>query len=241
MKTEKLLITVTGADDKTSIEEMVNLSKNYPLLEFAILLKEGDPKERYPSKEWIARLYDVWCQNESMILSGHICGRWVREICEGNWNPVFEYLGDMTEMFSRIQLNFSPYTKDIKIDKFLKGMESETLYFKQIIFQLKNINDPVFIAAKNDDFNVVPLFDLSGGRGISPDSWPISDCLCGYAGGLSPENVQDQIRAISKVASQFWIDAETGLRTNGEFDLAKVESFHDKACRGFLVEKGSNA
>jgi phosphoribosylanthranilate isomerase len=53
--------------------------------------------------------------------------------------------------------------------------------------------------------------------------------LCGYAGGLSPDNVESQIKLIRKVASHFWIDAETGLRTNGEFDLTKVEQFIDLA------------
>jgi phosphoribosylanthranilate isomerase len=128
-------------------------------------------------------------------------------------------------MFSRFQLNFSPYVNNIEIPEFLQGMDREELYFKQIIFQLKDINEPLLIEAKKEDFDVAPIFDISGGRGISPENWPSSNELCGYAGGLNPNNVSQEIVKISIVSKEAWIDAESGLRTNNEFDLDKVEYF----------------
>lgn len=219
-------VTATGADDNTSIEKMVELHQAYrsvnSFVEFAILLRQGEPKQRYPSKEWIQRLFDAYEEHPSMNIAGHICGKYVKDICDGTWSILNDY-SDVWEMFSRIQLNFSLYVNDINIPIFLNGFDNDRLHFKQFIFQLKNINDPVFLAAKNNEIDCVPLFDLSGGRGITPETWPVSDCLCGYAGGLTPENVTSQIELISTVASHAWIDMESGIRTNNEFDLKKVE------------------
>lgn len=221
-------ISLTGADDNTSIEKMVELHQAYrsvnSFVEFAILLRQGEPKQRYPSKEWIQRLFDAYEEHPSMNIAGHVCGKYVRDICAGSWSIIEDY-SDVWSMFSRIQLNFSPYTKDINHNVFLHGFDNDMLYFKQFIFQLKNINDPVFLAAKKFGVDCVPLFDLSGGRGITPETWPVSDCLCGYAGGLTPENVASQVELISTVSKDAWIDAESGLRTDNEFDLKKVESF----------------
>jgi hypothetical protein len=157
-------VTVSGADDNTSIEQMIDLSNKwkYQTIEFAILLMDGPSKERYPSMDWIKRLYDAHSENKNMLVSGHICGKWAREICDGNWNNVLNQFGEMFHMFNRVQLNFSPYVADTNIVKFLDGMNHlDILFLKQIIFQLKNINDPIFIAAKNEDYDVVPLFQIA--------------------------------------------------------------------------------
>ena len=72
------------------------------------------------------------------------------------------------------------------------------------------------------------LFDMSHGAGILPKEWlaPIDGVRCGYAGGLSPENVVSQIKLIeSKVGNyELWIDMETQIRSNADqqFDLGKV-------------------
>jgi phosphoribosylanthranilate isomerase len=64
---------------------------------------------------------------------------------------------------------------------------------------------------------------------VLPDKWPrpVPGIYCGYAGGLGPDNVVEQVKKISEVAGDvpFWIDAETKLFTNDRFDLDKVRRF----------------
>lgn len=47
-------VTITGADDSTDISQLVELSQEFPFVEWGILVSrrsEGGP--RFPSREWI--------------------------------------------------------------------------------------------------------------------------------------------------------------------------------------------
>jgi phosphoribosylanthranilate isomerase len=79
--------------------------------------------------------------------------------------------------------------------------------------------------------NASLLFDPSGGRGIEPFSWPVPPlgARMGYAGGIGPDNLLDVLRAIGPVESPFWIDMESGVRTDDRFDLAKARAVLETA------------
>ena len=74
-----------------------------------------------------------------------------------------------------------------------------------------------------------------GRDGVLPDKWPEPNGdYCGYAGGLSPDNLAEQLEKIDKAITNkdggfyaIWIDAETHLRSpdNQRFDLDKVVKF----------------
>ena len=53
------------------------------------------------------------------------------------------------------------------------------------------------------------------------------DSFCGYAGGLTPENFEANAMEIAArdggTHRPFWMDIESGVRTENQFDLAKVE------------------
>lgn len=76
------------------------------------------------------------------------------------------------------------------------------------------------------------LFDGSGGLGKSPETWtaPLLDKLCGYAGGLGPNNLMTELDKIKNQVQECgglidfhtWIDMESKIRTDDKFDLAKV-------------------
>jgi phosphoribosylanthranilate isomerase len=71
------------------------------------------------------------------------------------------------------------------------------------------------------------LFDASGGRGISPADWPqaVNTTFCGYAGGLSPENVAQAVQIIGTRANRYWIDMESGVRDERDrFSLEKCRA-----------------
>ena len=81
------------------------------------------------------------------------------------------------------------------------------------------------------------LHDASGGRGIPTESYELppeglqlkaskraqNRSLFGFAGGISPENVESKIQQIMDLGDfDFWIDMESAVRTNDVLDLDKV-------------------
>ena len=100
---------------------------------------------------------------------------------------------------------------------------------KTFIFQWDGVNDHLAYAAK-DFVNTEVLFDSSHGAGVLSKLWPKSKSAfeCGYAGGLSPENVLEENEKIAKAADgiAYWIDMEGKVRSdNGKIlDLDKVRT-----------------
>ena len=85
-------VTVTGADDSVKdIEELREIQKEFPFVEWGILLSASSAgTNRFPSQSWIWDLIQNSSPSKEHIikhlrfnLAGHICGRWIREICTG--------------------------------------------------------------------------------------------------------------------------------------------------------------
>uniref|UniRef100_B0T4E2 Phosphoribosylanthranilate isomerase n=1 Tax=Caulobacter sp. (strain K31) TaxID=366602 RepID=B0T4E2_CAUSK len=73
------------------------------------------------------------------------------------------------------------------------------------------------------------LYDVSFGTGVRPDRWPSPPVpegpFFGYSGGIGPDTVADILARIAAPADAiYWIDMESGVRTDGAFDLAKCEA-----------------
>ena len=82
------------------------------------------------------------------------------------------------------------------------------------------------------------LLDASGGKGIDTEIEIFkSPNKIGYAGGINPDNVADKLRFLLKNVSmgEFWIDMESGVRTEDWLDLDKVEKIL-KSCQKVLGE-----
>jgi hypothetical protein len=222
-------VTLTGADDSIDSLELVKLSERFPFVEWGILVsKHNECTWRFPSFEW-QRMLNVRYEQagRSLHLSAHLCGRWVRELLRGNagW---FAEREAITPMFERLQLNFHA-ERGLKYDA---GILASIMHKmpRQVIFQYDGINEQIMQAVREQGADAVPLFDRSGGRGVLPSAWPAPiEPYCGYAGGLSPDNVVDELQKIATVAGDvpFWIDAETHVRSNNDrqFDLDKVTAF----------------
>ena len=95
--------------------------------------------------------------------------------------------------------------------------------------QLKSVEgNEEFIAKCKKNAKISVLFDSSGGKGRLLEKWPNSIENCGYAGGLAPDNVKEQLCLINSLVGKnvpIWIDAESSLRGYDQFDLGKVEEF----------------
>lgn len=235
-------VTVTGADDSVDPDSLLGLSTAYPFIEFGILLSKNNAGKapRFPSYQWVDKLRTK--KLYGLSLSMHLCGTWVRGICSGEGDIFKDWISAYLDMFNRIQLNFHGIPHSTYNSRFISILKSFNV---PIIFQMDGVNDILFTTAKYWGVNCLPLYDVSGGAGILPPKWakPIrDDDYYGYAGGLSPENLKEQLDKLSVIIgdTSIWIDAETHLRSNNDqqFDIDKVIRFVEIAKPYVLGGKG---
>ncbi len=197
-------ITFTGIDDRTDLAKADKLADKYPI-EWGVLFSATNQDARYPSMQAV---------NEIMGINGrksaHLCGRIARDVAD---LKVDKFLP--LDKVGRAQVNGYNVPK-----KNLKALERE--YGIEVILQLR----------KHKEFgqDFCYLFDKSGGRGQTPDSVIVMQSkhkLVGYAGGICAENVLDYITMLSGT-SNYWLDMEGKVRTEGWFDLDKVEAVCQK-------------
>lgn len=211
-------VTMTGADDSIEPEQLVELSNEFPFVEWGILLSASRfGGNRFPSREWLERLYEVLRQTPAMAVSFHVCGQWVREICGGNWTPLFVNIGPILHYGKRVQLNFHAY-QHLLAPRFVEAIKERcTEHGWQVIFQCVAVTDRLVSVVRGAGLDVVPLYDKSGGTGVVPNNWPkaIGGVYSGYAGGLGPDNLASELPVIAEAAGdeRFWIDMETKIRT----------------------------
>lgn len=198
-------ITFTGADDDTDPSELVMLAEDYPV-EFGLLFSPTHQgvRPRYPKLPTIHRL----SEDLPLRWSAHLCGgdarAWMHEDrCDHDLRA-----------FKRVQIN----TADPKVQPTLIGDQAAKRNLRAIL-QCRGQFPQVS--------GVDMLFDASGGRGISPSNWPqaVSTTFCGYAGGMSPENVAKAVQIIGTRADRYWIDMESGVRDERDrFSLEKCRA-----------------
>lgn len=211
-------VSITGADDAVDPKALAALSQEFPFAEWAILLlpeKLGTP--RFPKKDWIKKFSQ---EAKGLHTAMHLCGSALLGFVGGD-----KEILDLMSGFRRIQLNLKFGDVEGKYDPKALVARVKANPQWQFIIQYGKEKKGLLPLLK-DVPNHAVLFDESAGRGISPDSWdaPLPGHFSGYAGGLKPDNVAQNLKTIAKVAADHttWIDMETGVRTNDRFDLAKV-------------------
>lgn len=219
-------LTITGADDSVKPGQLSALSGFYPFVEWGILLsRSSEGRHRFPSREWLGKLYAMKQDVPSLKLSGHVCGRWVREMLDGS-RMLVDDLGTLLGMFDRLQWNFHAEQNRMKAFE----MSALLKTFKQShIFQLDGVNDSIYAMMADLGVDVSPLFDTSGGAGLVPTTWPKAErgVYNGYAGGLGPDTLLAELPKIKEAArgERIWIDMERRVRSEDDsaFDISKVE------------------
>jgi hypothetical protein len=235
-------VTITGADDSISPAELLPLSREFPFVEWGILASASNTgAPRFPSLAWMDAFRAMSIDNR-LNASLHLCGRWVRMFLVGDLDPLVPLLANG---FARIQLNFHAERNKCEPAAALRAMDNlrcRSLFGAglKFIFQLdgERGNDHLESIAIEEanaygTCNCLGLFDVSGGAGILPGKWPKplyhedgKFDSHGYAGGLGPDNLAEQIPLIAAAAGDipFWIDMETHVRSDDDtlFDLAKV-------------------
>lgn len=226
------LVSLTGADDNIAPQSLKANSARFPTVEWAILYfpeREGSP--RNPSSAW----RELFLEQGMKFAAAHLCGTQVfREILDPELAQ--KRIADL-QRYRRVQININARRPEFTASEVLSIYRTLHTAGIRMILQHHDESAPViaqFLREIDQDEGpqVDVLFDASRGKGVQPDQWPAPFGLptfTGYAGGLGPDNVATELRKItatifeSGADAPFWIDMETGIRTNNAFDLYKVE------------------
>ncbi|MDE1990969.1 MAG: phosphoribosylanthranilate isomerase [Rhizobiaceae bacterium] len=202
-------VAFTGIDDTRLIGDLQSLSARYPI-EWGMLVDDAQAeKPLFPDVD--AR--KAFATAGSLRLAAHVCGTEATKIANAPETVCVDLTG-----FQRIQVNhnFSGSSAEQVENTVLFGRRHGV----RTMLQCKG--------AFPGDNRLDWLFDTSFGTGVSPASWPTlpkNGPFCGFSGGINPLNVESIIAAIGASADDlYWIDMESGIRTNGWLDLNKCEA-----------------
>lgn len=197
-------VTFTGIDHSALVPGMRALSERFPI-EWGVLIDtDRQDQPLYPGQSERLSI-----QASGLRLSAHVCGSAASSIVEGR-DPKLDLEG-----FARVQINHSR-----------SGSSHLAIQHSCTFGVARNIRVALQCqgAFPNDD-RVDWLYDVSFGTGKMPTAWPAivsAHPLCGYSGGLGPANVADLLTKLPVAkGTPFWIDMESGVRTEGRFDLEK--------------------
>ena len=215
-------ITFTGVDERTSPYVLESIQQEFPYVEFGILMSRhwGENGNRYPSPSVIERFL-----GQGLNLSAHLCGGIAKDAFAGNLISAIEASEQtlLDDDFKRVQLNIAPY-KVLQIKRKLNNRG------KEIIIQQKSPNREDMMSfmdfyRANPQLKPSMLIDPSGGLGRDTglDIAEIKTKV-GYAGGINAQNVDAKLRTLMNLdtVGDFWIDMESGVRTDDWFDTDKV-------------------
>lgn len=195
-------VTFTGFDNHTFIPGMIELSQRYPVEWGVLVTAHNTGKPRYP---WPCRIDALrYAAEESGLqLSLHLCNGFASDV------NTLGALSVSGRGFSRIQVN--------------------ALWYDMVNVTKMSVRAGLDVIVQHRDGQFPPLpdgihalHDPSGGKGRLAKSRPpqrYPEKLVGYAGGINPDNVQQVMSEID--ATNYWLDMETGVRTNDWFDLDK--------------------
>lgn len=230
------IISLTGIDAHTDLDALGELSMMGPVVEFGVLYlneKADVNSSRYPDAETREKFLNYRVNGQPLRLAAHLCGR---SVFESILDPKrrLAIIEDI-KRYDRVQLNVNArttYFEDCSVEDLFKILNQ---YGITTILQMHNrsrkiVNKYLDSQSIHGEYkNVNILFDKSGGFGRLPDSWekPVpynSTSFYGYAGGLGPDTLGDQIELIREAAGEepYWIDMESGVRTNDIFDVDKA-------------------
>jgi len=249
-------VTITGADDSISADSLAALSFEYPYVEWGILVsKSNEGQPRYPSRKFRDQLLN-WTAQRDFNLSVHVQGAWLRALLLGDGAPLADGCGLLILAAQRLQFNFHGGKVDYDALALARELEALALVEKQFLFQHDGCDGADImknVLGREPELDCVPFYDMSHGAGVLPERWPATEYdnkYVGYAGGLGPKNLAEQILLIAKAVgkNKFWIDMETKVRTRGReiqclsadvrrdydiFDLDKVKRALE-ICKPFI-------
>ena len=239
-------ITCSDPREFNDIHDIVKLAEMSPRVEIAVQLHPSKASSGMPRNEWFHELCGCCVKDGHDInLAAHVNQEWCEEICRTGEIPM-----ELREFFGlyRKNLGFSPLVKRWQLN--MSNTAVRDINYDAVKKLFMRNDDHEFIIQYNDRTknatwvlhemraNFSLLYDASGGRGLSPDTWnkPVFENVpMGYSGGMSPDNVVKNLRKISSVVPKnredIWIDAEGKLKTDDKFDISLARQYITKAER----------
>ena len=209
-------VTITGIDNNTSVDLLEKIQKEYPFVEWGVLIASSPGRDRQPTEEYILGLKD-----KKLNLALHICSDHVRNILtDGNIELKYDF-------FKRYQINFNfKHTKhDLSNYSKLINKYKDKSFILQSNYSNETYIDKILIDNKPTNTHI--LYDSSGGKGteIKNIKPPYKSIYTGYSGGMGPDNIVEISKLITlhNNDDRVWIDMETNVRTNNKLDLEKVK------------------
>ena len=214
-------ITFTGIDARTDMKELKAIQQQYPIAEFGVLTSYSwyEKGNRYPDPKIMDKI-----RLPENNLSLHVCGSAAHDATIGRWEKLDDLIFGNLHLFGRVQLNIStrknnPHHCNVPL-----------VIGQEVILQQKDIMNTEFFQNTIEFWNQPSykwsmLLDASGGTGKNTEIRLFSSKQkVGYAGGINPDNVADKLTYLFENVQmgEFWIDMESGVRTDDWFDLDKV-------------------
>lgn len=208
MPAQPSFIAFTGVDSTDLLSGMQELSRHFPI-EWGVLVDDAKDDILFADADIRAKLLET----PGLHYAAHVCGKQAGFIANDPARATINLAG-----FQRLQVNhgFSGSSSE-QIENSVRFGRSQT-----IRTMLQTLSD--FPRDARLDW----LYDTSFGTGKAPERWPAIPAggpFCGFSGGIRAENVVAVLDAIAAPdGAQFWIDMESGVRTDGGLDLAKCEA-----------------
>jgi hypothetical protein len=202
-------IAFTGVDRIDLLPGMTQLSARYPI-EWGVLVDpDQEDKALFPNAVTRAALLG----EPGLRWAAHICGASARDIVAAPRDAAVAMTG-----VQRVQVNHS-----------FQGSAPDQIAAARDYGRRLGVRTVLQCAgAFPGETGVDWLYDVSFGTGVKPKDWPALPAagpFCGYSGGIGPETVVEILGRIAAPNSAlYWIDMESGVRTDGAFDLAKCEA-----------------
>jgi hypothetical protein len=236
MKIKK--IVVSGANEYTEIGEMFALARTFPFVEFGIQVSGFKAAMGTSRWRWLQRLITSQQKGKYHLnLALHLNQDWVESFCEGR--PCVEVESLLAQkysgrepVFQRVQLNFKVGREKTPDLDALERLIHKYLWHRFILSDNES-NAAVIKKLHGRHLRFDCLYDSSHGEGISAKEWKApryKRVFQGYAGGLSPENIRqelDRIAAVVPEEREIFIDAEGRLKDpgSGHLDLRRCWQF----------------
>ena len=228
------IVTFTGVDERTDLDELRYVASKYLFAEFGILVgsQTGDGNPIFPPLPLVYRLKDILLRDRIAI---HLCGGYARQAMNhpGAGYGTMDWVYNVTQGFGRIQVNLHADVDTPELDLSNAPYISTFVNFSsadRIILQHRSDWDTVPLIHPKVEY----LFDLSEGAGLEGfDQWPappVDGTRVGYAGGIGPHNIDRALEFADRYPDvPMWIDMERAVRTDDYwFDLDRVRAVCEK-------------
>lgn len=242
-------VTITGLDRKTSFEHLLELCNRYGFLEVAVLVgsqSHNASLSRFPSL-LVVEGWKKFATEHNIPTAVHLCGAYskiaTQQIPQTALGISMVDVLRLCKGFGRVQVNlpsgFWSHSTEYLTNKWENLHDfADWVQCGKVILQHRGAWNAVPVRHLKVEY----LFDKSGGRGevdftswpvipADPFHWPIPSGgrRWGYAGGLNPDNIHEAMAFLHGQPNhaKIWFDMETGVRSGGWLDLAKVEEVCD--------------